>query len=82
MQGNLETSGPVGQVGDWVFIALFVYWGDISRVEMSLRYSSLGRRSVSLTNYHLLGPPAVHPSVGWMNGNMRLSAVVLSPKGA
>jgi hypothetical protein len=34
MQRNLETGGPLGQVGDWVFIAFFVY---CPRVEMSLR---------------------------------------------
>jgi hypothetical protein len=31
-QQNLETSGPVGQVGNWVFIAFFY----CPRVEMSL----------------------------------------------
>jgi hypothetical protein len=24
MQGALETGGPVGQVGDWVFIAILI----------------------------------------------------------
>jgi hypothetical protein len=33
MQGDPETSGPLGQIGDWVFIALFVY---CPRVELSL----------------------------------------------
>jgi hypothetical protein len=35
MQGDPETSGPVGQVGDWVFIAFL----NCLRAEMSLRYS-------------------------------------------
>jgi hypothetical protein len=59
MQGDLETGGPLGQVGNWVFIA--------NRVEMSLSVANrsfLGRRSVSLVNYHLLEPPAVCPSLG------------------
>jgi hypothetical protein len=33
MQGDLETSGPMGQVGNWAFIT-FLY---CPRVEMSLR---------------------------------------------
>jgi hypothetical protein len=34
MQRDPESSGPVGQVGNWVFIAFFLYF---PRVEMSLR---------------------------------------------
>jgi hypothetical protein len=34
VQGDPETSGPMGQVGNWVFIALVLY---CPRAEMSLR---------------------------------------------
>jgi hypothetical protein len=53
MQWDLETSGPMGQVGNWVFIAFFC----IAQGQRCL--SGLLGRSVSLANYHLLGSPAV-----------------------
>jgi hypothetical protein len=37
MQLDPETSGPIGQVGNWVFIAFFY----CPRVEMSLRYKQV-----------------------------------------
>jgi hypothetical protein len=58
MQGDLETGGPVVQVGNWVLIALFY----IARRQRCLS-GLMGRRSVSLANYHLLGPPAVPPYI-------------------
>jgi hypothetical protein len=56
--GNRWSCGPNWKLG---FYSLFVY---CLRVEMSLSADRcfLGRRGVSLANYHLLGPPAVHPS--------------------
>jgi hypothetical protein len=44
------------------FIAFFVLpkGGDVSQLKTD---NVLGRRSVSLGSYHLLGPPAVHSSV-------------------
>jgi hypothetical protein len=55
--GDLETGGPMGQVGNWVFIALFC-------IAWRRRYLlGLQGRSVSLANYHLLGPPVVRPSI-------------------
>jgi hypothetical protein len=58
MQEDPETSSPLGQVGYWVFIVFFCIaegWRCLSGL--------LGRRSVSLANYHLLGTPAVCPSL-------------------
>jgi hypothetical protein len=52
MQGDLETSDPMGQGGEWGFIAFLHCLSDANG-------SFLRRRSVSLTTYHLLGPPAV-----------------------
>jgi hypothetical protein len=56
MQWDPETSGLVGQVGNWVFIAFFLY---CPRVEMSLRCKQTfsGREKCLLG---LLGPSAVH----------------------
>jgi homoaconitase/3-isopropylmalate dehydratase large subunit len=51
----------MGQVGNWVFIAFFIAQG--WRCLSGANRSFLGRRSISLANYHLLGPPAVHPSL-------------------
>jgi hypothetical protein len=62
MQGDLETGGPVGQVGDWVFIDFF-YIATGQRCLSGVDRCFLGRRGVSLTTYHLLGPPAVHLSL-------------------
>jgi hypothetical protein len=47
MQGDLETSGPVGQVGNWIFMAFFC----ITQGRRCL--SGLLERSVSLANYLL-----------------------------
>jgi hypothetical protein len=46
----------MGQVGNWVFIAFFIAQG--WRCLSGANRSFLGRRSISLANYHLLGPPA------------------------
>jgi hypothetical protein len=62
MQGDLETSDPVGQVGDKVLYPFFVYclW-----VEMSVRCRQMfpGKKKCSLDQLSPFGPPAVHPSV-------------------
>jgi hypothetical protein len=57
MQGDPETDDPMGQGGEWGFIPYF----HCLMAEMPFRYKQafLGRRSVSLTTYRLLGPPAV-----------------------
>jgi hypothetical protein len=61
MQGDPETGGPVGQVVNWVFIAfLFIAQGRGCLSGADRHF--LGRRSVFLANYHLLGLPVVHPS--------------------
>jgi hypothetical protein len=61
MQRDQETSGLVGQIGDWVFIDfLSIAWGQ--RCLSGAERSFLGRRGVSLTTYHLLGPLAICPS--------------------
>jgi hypothetical protein len=64
--GNQWYPGSGWRLG---FIPVFVY---CPRVEMSLRCRKmfLGRRSVSLANYHLLGPPAVHPSINIITQNV------------
>jgi hypothetical protein len=62
IQGDRETSCSMGQVGDWVFIA-FLYIAPRQRCLLGVDRGFLGRSSVSLTTYHLLGPPAVHPSI-------------------
>jgi hypothetical protein len=38
MQGHPETGGPVGQVGDWAFIALFISpeGRDVSQVQIEV----------------------------------------------
>jgi hypothetical protein len=64
MQGDQETGGPMGQVGNWVFVT-FLY---CPRVELSLRCKQKfpgKEKCLSLANYHLLGPPAVRPS-NWL----------------
>jgi hypothetical protein len=61
MQGDLETGDPMGPWG-LGFIAFFcIAWGQ--RCLSGADRGFLGRRDVSLTTYHLLGPPAVHPLV-------------------
>jgi hypothetical protein len=55
-----KTCDPLGQVRNWVFIAIFLALGQ--RCLSGANRSFLGRRSVSLVNYHLLGPPALCPS--------------------
>jgi hypothetical protein len=60
--GGPETGYPVGQIGEWGFIAFFcIGWGQRCLAGADRHF--LGRRDVSLTTYHLLGPPAVRPSV-------------------
>jgi hypothetical protein len=62
MQGDLETGDPMGQHGEWSFITYFcIAWGQRWLSDANRHF--LGKRSVSLTTYHLLGPPAVCPSV-------------------
>jgi hypothetical protein len=58
MQGDPETGDPPGQVGEWGFIA---YLHCLMPSDANRRF--LGRKSVSLTTYRLLGPPKVRPSV-------------------
>jgi hypothetical protein len=66
MQGDPETGDPVDQHWRLGFIAfLYIAWGQ--RCLSGADRGFLGRRDVSLTTYHLLGPPAVHPSVLHMN---------------
>jgi hypothetical protein len=61
MHGDPETGDPVGQGGDWVFIAFL----HCLKVEMSLRYRQrfAGKERCLLDHLPPLGPPAVHPSV-------------------
>jgi hypothetical protein len=46
LQGDSETSGPMGQDGDWVFIAFF-YIAPGQRYLSGADRSFLGRRGVS-----------------------------------
>jgi hypothetical protein len=55
MQGNPETGGPMGPVGNWVLIA-FLYCLREEKQKFPRKKKCL------LANYHLLGPPAVSPS--------------------
>jgi hypothetical protein len=62
MKGDPETGDPLGQGGEWDFIAyLHCLMAGDAFSDANGRF--LGRRSISLTTYRLLGPPAVHPSV-------------------
>jgi hypothetical protein len=61
-RGTWETHGPMGQVGDWVFIT-FLYIAPGQGCLSGADRGFLGRRGVSLTTYHLLGPPTVCPSI-------------------
>jgi hypothetical protein len=60
-QGDPETGDPVGQGGEWGFIAYL----HCLRAEMSLRCRQAFPREERclLDSYHLLGPPAVRFSV-------------------
>jgi hypothetical protein len=52
MQGDPETSDPLGQGGEWGFIAYFcIAWGQRCLSDANRHF--LGRRSVSLTSYSL-----------------------------
>jgi hypothetical protein len=77
-----ECRGTQKPVVLWVrlgfgFYSLFcIAWGQ--RCRSGADRSFLRRRGVSLTTYHLLGPPAVHPSVP---PSHLLVTVSVSPKG-
>jgi hypothetical protein len=63
MKQDPETSGPMGQVRNWVLIGFFFFFfAQGWRCLLGANRNFLGRRKVSLDNYHLLGPPAVCPS--------------------
>jgi hypothetical protein len=64
MQQDPEIGGPMGQVENWVFRAFFIAWGQ--KCLSGAKRHFLGRRNVSLVNYHLLGPPVVHPLRPWV----------------
>jgi hypothetical protein len=60
MQGDPETGDPLGQHGEWGFIA-FLY---CLMAEMPFRCKwEFPREKCLLDPYSLMGPPAVHPSV-------------------
>jgi hypothetical protein len=61
MKRDPETGDPMGQGGEWSFIVFCIAWW--WRCLSDANGHFLGRRSVSLTTYHLLGPPAFCPSV-------------------
>jgi hypothetical protein len=79
MQGDPETCDPMGQGGEWVLQPFCIAWW--WRCLSDANGHFLGRWSVSLTTYHLLGPPAVHPLVlqYWSDTDKMQSVLILTP---